>query len=113
PEPGDRSLWYLGRDFARLSRLSGATGAGRIFPVGEALNDVATRLRPDIFALGKHIASGRCRLSWAASDMAELNPATSDLHLDICRGIALLEAARAGGNHLVVVDDPTLGRALA
>ncbi len=113
PEPGDRSLWYFGRDYRRYARLAAAVGAGRMFHVGAALNEVATRVRPEILAIGRHIASGRCRLSWAASDMAELNPATSDLHLDICRGIALLDAARAGGDHLVVVDDPTLGRALA
>jgi surface carbohydrate biosynthesis protein (TIGR04326 family) len=83
-----------------------------MYPIGAALDATAERLRSEMIELGTHLASGRCPLSWSASDMAEGNPVTFDLCLDLCRSVALIEAARAGGSHLVVVDDDALGRAL-
>ena len=52
-------------------------------------------------------------MSWLASDIAERNPYTSDFVLNVCRIVALIKAVRAGGRHLVVVDERQLGRAIA
>jgi hypothetical protein len=112
PEPANWTLWYFGRDYRRFLELSSAPGVRTIVSLGALLNETAKRLRPEIVALESLLASGRFPLSWSASDTAELNPVTSDLHLDLCRGIALIEAARSGGDHLVVVDDNSLGRSL-
>ena len=109
-----RSLWYFGGDYARLLALLSAKHSNcTIFPAGDAVNAVAARIRDEFLDLDKRLSSGRFPLAWAASDIAERNPLTSDLYLDVCRGIALIEATRDGGSHLVIVDDPALGRALA
>jgi surface carbohydrate biosynthesis protein (TIGR04326 family) len=110
---GPWKTWYFGRDYGRLLELAAALRDGELVPVGEAVNAVAARMRQDFVDLDAHLASGRFRLSWLASDMAERNPYTSDFVLDICRVTALIETARQGGRHLVVVDDRRLGRAVA
>jgi hypothetical protein len=111
--PGPWSLWYLGRDYRRLLALSAGRDDCEVVAVGALANAVAGRLRHELIELDKRLASGRFRLAWLASDLAERNPYTSDLVLDACRVVALIEAVRCGGRHLVVVDDRRLGRAVA
>jgi surface carbohydrate biosynthesis protein (TIGR04326 family) len=73
---------------------------------------VADRIRSAFINLDDLLASGRFVLSWSGSDLAERNPLVSDFLLDTCRVIALVEAVRAGGQHLVVVDESGFGVAL-
>jgi surface carbohydrate biosynthesis protein (TIGR04326 family) len=107
-------LWYFGSDYAQLLALSAAKNSScTIHPAGDAVNAVASRLRGEFLDLDERLFSGRCPQAWEASDIAERNPLTSDLFLDVCRGVALVEAARGRDSHVVVVDDPSFGRALA
>jgi glycosyltransferase involved in cell wall biosynthesis len=114
PAAGARLLWYFGGSYEELVRISSSLSAAcTVVPVGDRLNALAERLWNELIGLDERLASGRFPLSWTASDIAEFNPYTSDLGLNLCRAVALVEAARSGGSHLVVVDDDGLGRALA
>ena len=110
PAGGDRLIWYFGASYRRWRALE---TAGPAAPVGDLVNAVAARLKPEIDGLDERLATGRFSLSWAASSLGERNPLISNFCLDLCRAVALIEAARAGGRHLVAVEDAGLGRALA
>ena len=113
PGKGGWSLWYFGSSSQRLLDMSTAKNVeDTVFPAGEAVNAAATRLRAELLELDAQLASRRFPLAWAASDLAERNPLTSDVCIGICRAVALVETARDGGAHLVVVDDAGFGRAL-
>jgi hypothetical protein len=109
------TLWYFGADYARYLSLCAraASCGGAVAGQGEAIDAVAARIAPRMIELDAELASGRFGDGWRASDLAERNPYTSSFFLDVCRAIALVEAARTGGRHVVVVDDAPLGRALA
>ncbi len=109
-----RSLWYFGNDYVRFKLLS-ATLPSEIIEgmVGDIVNAVAWRIRRSVIDSDINLASRRFPISWLASDIAEPNPYVCDFYLDLCRGIALVEAVRAGGKLFVVVDDDALGRSLA
>jgi hypothetical protein len=110
----ERKIWYFGRDYARYLKLCAAANDARLIaPVGEIINAVAGNLAPEVIELDQHLASGLFPISWLSSDLAERNPYTSSFYLDLCRAIGLIEAARSGGLHLVVVDEADLGSALA
>lgn len=113
-EPGAWSIWYFGADYAQfLELVARADSVHTVIKVGDVINAVATRLRPQVLEIDQSLASGWFRLAWASSDLAERNPLSSDLYLDLCRGVGLVEAAREGGRHLVLVEDVSLGRCLA
>jgi hypothetical protein len=107
-----RRVWYLGSDYARYLELEEAAPQNLVRS-GEAINDIAARISRDIIDLDARLASGRFWMTWLASDIAERNPYNSPFFLDVCRAIALVEAARKGGRHTVVVDDASFGGALA
>ncbi len=114
PDAGRWWLWYLGDNSERLLDLATIQNADdTIFPVGEAVNAISARVRGELIDLDAQLASSRFPLAWAASDLAERNPLTSDVCVGICRALALVEAARNGGSHLVIVDDADFGEALA
>jgi len=107
-------LWYFGSNYEQFLALApGSLGVREIAPVGQLINTVAERISRELLELDQRLMSGKFTMSWAASDIAERSPMTSDLYLDACRAIALMEAAKAGGRHVVVVEDRGLGRALA
>lgn len=110
--PAGRTLWYFGNDYRRYLQVRAAWPPERVADAGKALNAVAIRLSPQLTDLDAILASDRFPISWLSSDLAERNPYTSSFCLDVCRGVALVEAARGGGTHLAVVEDAPLGRAL-
>jgi len=109
----DRRIWYFGGDYAEYLELRAALGESAEFQsVGEAIDAVARRIAPDLIELDARITSGLCAVSWLASDLAERSPFASPFCLELCRAIALVNAARVGGQHLVLVDERRFGRAL-
>ncbi|MGB8548893.1 MAG: hypothetical protein WCD82_11950 [Xanthobacteraceae bacterium] len=109
----DRRIWYFGGDYAQYQELRAALGKTAEFqPVGEAIDAVAGRIALDLIELDARVASGRCVVSWLASDLGERSPFASPFCLGLCRAIALVNAARVGGRHLVLVDELRFGRAL-
>jgi hypothetical protein len=104
-------VWFFGGDYERFLALS-ARAVGAMVPVGELINGVFERLAPELAQLDAQLWSGRCRIAWLSSDLAERNPSTSSFMLDLCRAVALVEGVRSGGRHLVVVDDAAFGQAV-
>ena len=104
-----RLVWYFGDDYQCFMDLEAQQ---QMAPVGDVLNRVANRLNYELVNLDAALSNGRFPCSWASSMLAERNPLTSDFCLDICRIIGLLEGLSQGERHLVVVDDPSLGRAV-
>jgi len=111
----ETTLWYFGSDYVRFRTLAEAAQAAgmQVAPVGDAINSVARRIRKGMVELDAQLQTGKAPLAWTCSDFAERNPVTSDFYLNVCRAIALIEAARAGGGHVAVVEDRSLGKALA
>jgi surface carbohydrate biosynthesis protein (TIGR04326 family) len=110
----DRRIWYFGGDYAEYLELRAALGESAEFqPVGEAIDAVASRIAPDLIELDARITSGLYAISWLASDLGERSPFASPFCLELCRAIALVDAARLGGRHFVLVDDRDFGMALA
>ena len=108
----DAPVWYFGNDYKRFLELTSGGSSRRTVDVGDKINAVARRLRSEFIELDARLASGRFKSSYAATDIAESNPLISDFCLDICRAVALVEAARAGNTPIVAVDDAAFGRAL-
>lgn len=110
----DRRIWYFGGDYAQYQELRAALGKTAEFqPVGEAIDAVAGRIALDLIELDARVASGRCVVSWLASDLGERSPFASPFCLELCRAIALVDAVSLGGRHFVLVDDRSFGMALA
>ena len=110
----DQTFWYFGASYADYLALRNRFPAARWAALSEELNTRAERHYPFFVGLDRHLHTGRATSAWLASDLAERNPLISSLPLDCCRALALLDGSRPGtGRHLVVVDDVTLGRALA
>lgn len=63
-----------------------------------AVNAVASRERAGLIDLNGWI---------------ETSPYVADFTLDLCRALTLIEVARRGGSHLILVDDAAFGAALA
>ena len=112
PEFKSGTLWYFGSDYARFLETIEADHGLEVAATGDAINAIAARIRREVINIDAQLESGLSSLSWAASDLAEANPTMSDFYLDICRALVLIEAARQGGRHIAVVDDPGLGKAL-
>lgn len=109
----DRRIWYFGGEYGQYQEFRAALGKTADFqPVGEAIDAVAGRIAPELIDLDARVASGRSVVSWLASDLGERSPFASPFCLELCRAIALVSAARMGGRHLVLVDEPRFGRAL-
>jgi len=109
-----RRVWYFGGDYAQYQDLRATLGKTIDFQlVGEAIDSIAGRIAPDLIELDARLASGRCPVSWLASDLGERSPFASPFCLELCRAIALVDAARRGGRHFVLVDDRHFGMALA
>lgn len=107
------AFWYLGASYAKYLAVTEAVPAAwRVVDVGDMVNDAAARLSPLLAQLDDHVFSGRPPLDWWAGHAAERNPYASDFYLSLSQAVALVEAAREGGLHVVAVDDPSLGRAL-
>ncbi|MGA7608762.1 MAG: hypothetical protein WCF49_01100, partial [Xanthobacteraceae bacterium] len=89
----DRRIWYFGGDYAQYQELRAALGKTAEFqPVGEAIDAVAGRIALDLIELDARVASGRCVVSWLASDLGERSPFASPFCLELCRAIALVDA---------------------
>jgi surface carbohydrate biosynthesis protein (TIGR04326 family) len=109
-----RKIWYFGDDYRESVQVAAASkslGADFV-AAGDALNAVAGRTGPDIIELDAVLFSGKQQIAWLASDLAERNPYASPFCRDLCRTIALIDACREGGAHLVLVDNAGFGRAL-
>lgn len=110
----DGTFWYFGESYADYLALRNRFAAARWAALSEDLNTRADRHHPFFAGLDRHLHTGRATSAWLASDLAERNPLISSLQLDCCRALALLDGSGPEtGDHLVVVDDVTLGRALA
>ncbi len=84
----------------------------KLISVGNVVNQLAGRLSFDIINIDDTLVREAFYDSWLASCMGEKNPCTSDFILNIYQAIALIEAARSGGKHLVILDDWFFGSAL-
>lgn len=116
PGPGRWLLWYFADDYEGYATWQGrARSESRltVVPAGDEINATAEGLRDELINLDARLGPEEFSLAWAASDLAERNPFTSDAMLHIARTVTLVEVARQGGQHLVVVDDPGFGRSLA
>ena len=106
-------LWYFGRDLHRFFALTADEAWARAAErAGDAVNAAADRLRDVMINLDTLLASERFAQAWYASDLAERNPLVSDFFLNLCRAVALVEAAKRGGDHLVIIEDADLAAAM-
>jgi len=114
PDIATRKVWYFGDDYHESVQLAAMTEflGGEFAAAGDALNAVAERVGPDIIELDAVLFSGKQQIAWLASDLAERNPYASPFCRELCRAIALIDACRKGGAHLVLVDNAGFGRAL-
>lgn len=111
PDPHD--FWYFGTRYEAFLTLTARLPARwRAVAMGDAVNEAAGRLLPILADLDDHLFPEGPPLDWWAGCTAERNPYVDDLYLSLAQAVALVEAARRGGRHVVAVDDPALGRAL-
>lgn len=106
------TIWYFGDQYSQLRQLrTGLPGAWFLAPVGERVNEIALRLCEEFTNLDRHLRrAGSDALAWHAGDIAERSPYASSFTLNVCRLIAVQEAAFQGGFHIIVTDTLNMAR---
>ena len=111
---GSWIVWYFVEDYQHYVELSQSLPPGwTLAPVGETVNRVFGRLQESLINLDCLLLGiNDDRLCWDASDIADRGPYLSGFGLDLVRAVVMVEAVRSGGNHVILVGNPSLARSL-
>ena len=80
--------------------------------IGDLLNEIAHQIKDSFVNIDEKITTGRFYNSFLASSMGERNPYQNDFFLNLCRALSLKNISTMKDNHIILIDDISLGNAL-
>jgi len=80
--------------------------------IGDLLNEIAHQIKDSFVNIDEKITTGRFFNSFLASSMGERNPYQNDFFLNLCRALSLKNISTMKDNHIILIDDISLGNAL-